>query len=146
MIFKIFPLEKPLIFGWFFHHFFVFFRSPCRTAFLEGPGADLCRKVRFWRRFGLPVGPEIDPWSDIFCQKGSKSRVPRTRGSVLEPTFFGHRFFNAFWSLFGSIWGHFGLRDGLKLVFGGIGNLAQIGGGTILVTWERILFRKFNGL
>ena len=67
---------------------------------------------------GSKMTSKIDPWSDIFDQKGSKSRVDRTPGTLLEPTFFGHRFLDAFWSLFGSILGPFGSFWALLALFG----------------------------
>ena len=49
--------------------FSCFSRNPSRSAFLEGPGADLFSKVRFCCSFGNQPGPKINPWGDLFGRK-----------------------------------------------------------------------------
>ena len=80
---KVFHLQKTLIFGWIFRNFSCFFQNPSRRAFLEGPGADLCSKVRFWRHFRFSVGPKIHPWTSIWHQNADFSLPGEVREHIL---------------------------------------------------------------
>ena len=82
---KVFHLQKPLIFRWIFHQFSCFFQNPSRRPFLEGPGADLYSKVRFWDPSRISGGLEIGPWTPHFRRKSRKSGVLRSRGDVPGP-------------------------------------------------------------
>ena len=64
----------------------MFFQNPFQTAFLEGPSARLASKMRFWTDFPFSKDPEIDPWGDLFGQKGSKKSDCFPGLSVLDPT------------------------------------------------------------
>ena len=54
-VFQYFPMvwdhQKPLISQSFFHWFFMFFQNRSQGQFLEGPGADLYRKIEFGCNF-----------------------------------------------------------------------------------------------
>ena len=71
--------------GQFFIDFSCFFQDRSRRAFLEGPSADLCSKVRFWSDFRISGGPKMDPRASIFAQKASKVLVLFTMFCVLGP-------------------------------------------------------------
>ena len=96
----------------------MFFQDLLPEAFFEGKSADLEGKVRFWSHFRFPMGLKNDPWSDIFSQKASKNRVPRTPLGVLGPTWALHvsqngpkAHFYRFYDDFGQILG------GLLMIF-----------------------------
>ena len=104
-----------MIFRSIFIKFSCFFKNRSQRAFLEGKGADLYSKVRFFVDFWIPVGPKIDPWGSIFAKKGFQksglfvpepalratsnvqrarlhvARVQRATLHVLAPIFHGFR-------------------------------------------------------
>ena len=62
-----------IIFPSIFHTNFMFFQKPSRRPFLEARSAGLSSKVRFWSHFGISGNPKINPWGDLFAQKGDFS-------------------------------------------------------------------------
>ena len=74
----------------YFHRFVItfsyFFRIPSKRAFLEAQGSNPCATMWFWSNFRSQGDPKNDRWTDNFDHKASKSRVPRTTPSVLQPT------------------------------------------------------------
>ena len=94
-----------------FHVFSEHLSDPVKNRFLDAQSGRLASKVRFSSHFGSKGGPKIDPWSDIFGQKGSKNRVPRMAVTLLVPTWARpaaqngpkphfHRFFTDLGSIF----------------------------------------------
>ena len=76
-------------------------------------------RYRFWTAFfmekGTKITSKIDPRDDLFGKKGSQQALVTSPGSVLEPTFFRHRFFYVFWFIFCTLLdnvGPFGLHVG----------------------------------
>ena len=107
-----------IIFASFSHHFFIqfscIFGTPFQRPFLEGPGANLSSKVRFWSDFRFSWGAKIDPWADIFGQQDVKGAVVCRARRIREPTWAqigaeNDPRINFHWFLyrFGSIWKRF---------------------------------------
>ena len=64
----------------------MFFQNPSRRAFLEGPGADLASKGRFWSHFRFSAEPKIDPWGDMFAQNVDFELPGARAETLLGPT------------------------------------------------------------
>ena len=63
----------------------MFFPEPLPETIFRGSEGQSCPKRAILEQFWVPVGPKMDPWSDILAQKAPKSEVPRVAVSVLEP-------------------------------------------------------------
>ena len=68
--------QKPSIFASIFHKMIMFFQTSSQRQFVEGQGANLCSKARFWTDLLFFWGPNVDLWSDIFAKKAPKGHDP----------------------------------------------------------------------
>ena len=71
---------------------------------MEGPGAGLCSKGRFWSHSRFSRGPKMVPWDDLFRQKTELSFRPGALFGDLQPTCFRDPFRSAPGHHFGRLW------------------------------------------
>ena len=83
----------------------MYFGAPFQKPLWEGPRANLSSKIGFGAVFRISWDPQIDPWSDIFDQKGAYMSISEMNPLVQE-----------------SIWARFGAetvpREAVSLIWG----------------------------
>ena len=97
--FKDFPMNKYTICASKCNVFSCFFKVGLRDRFF----------IWFFKENGPPTASKIDPWGDLFGQKGDLGWVVFPGRCFLQSAFFWASFFRSFWvpfrSPFGQCWG-----------------------------------------
>ena len=64
----------------------MFFLEPLLERLFNDFMSIFCENIRFWDPFVAQLGSKMSPWGDHFGQKSENNEVPRTTGTLLEPT------------------------------------------------------------
>ena len=97
-------MPEPLILGSFFDSFFDVFLVSLLDVIFPPFFPTWCQKVQFWDPRWRPARPRMAP---KIVQVTPKSHQKAYPALTFLATFFGHRFWNAFWVPFGSLFAPF---------------------------------------